>query len=880
MTSKNNKKNKRSPQPDKTVRTQRKQKRNNFEPLQKRGMIVVGIGASAGGLKPLQRFFEYTPADTGLAFVVITHLHPGHESHLDEILQTKTRMPVAQVSDLVPIEPDHVYVIPPNRNISITDSHLETSEFEEPRGYRSPIDGFFRSLAKAHQGAVAIILSGRETDGSVGVKDIKQDGGLLLVQHPEEAEYDGMPSAAIQTGLADVVLPVRDLVEKLVKYTKQIPQLPDDEEALSEQELQMVQRILAQVHDRTGHDFSQYKLSTVLRRIHRRMQINGLETLHAYYTYMHGNASEATAMFSDILINVTNFFRDRASWEALAEKVIPAVFENKTAGEGIRTWSIGCATGEEAYSLAILLLEQAEKLNQHHQIQVFASDLDESSLLHAREGVYPSAIAADVSPERLERFFKPHGENHYQVKRELRDAVLFTNHSILRDPPFLRLDVISCRNMLIYLQRQVQDNIFEIFHYSLNQGGYIFLGNSESADQAEDLFQVVDKPHRIYQVKPWLRDHPRVPPLPLNIRTVSRANLRITQRTAFRLKAEQPPTPDKQHKEALEAYGPPSMLINQDYQILHISETAGRYLLQRQGPITDEVLKLVRPELQLELRSALFQAFEKEKAIVSKPVLVQFNGHPHLVVISVRPRLKSQPDKERDIAPEKLALVVFLEDEMDKEIGKATGELEAAEALEMQELAHSNVLAAQLEAEVLRLREQLQASVEQFDSSNEEMKAANEELQSINEEYRSTTEELETSKEELQSVNEELQTVNNELKMKLEEVSRANNDLENFMAATDIPMLFLDRNLCIQRFTAPLRQVFNVKSHDIGRPIGDLTLNVVYEDFEHDAGQVLVDLVPVERESHFRDGRPVVVRMRPYKTAEDKMDGVVITFVK
>jgi len=434
MTMKNNKNNKRSPQPDKTVRTQRKQKRNNFEPLQKRGMIVVGIGASAGGLKPLQRFFEYTPADTGLAFVVVTHLHPGHESHLDEILQTKTRMPVAQVSDLVPIEPDHVYVIPPNRNISITDSHLETSEFEEPRGYRSPIDGFFRSLAKAHQGAVAIILSGSGTDGSVGVKDIKQDGGLLLVQHPDEAEYDGMPNAAIQTGLADVVLPVRDLVEKLVKYTKQIPQLPDDEGALTEQELQMVQRILAQVHARTGHDFSQYKLSTVLRRIQRRMQINGLETLHAYYTYMHGNASEATAMFSDILINVTNFFRDRASWEALAEKVIPGVFENKTAGEGIRTWSIGCATGEEAYSLAILLLEQAEKLNQHHEIQVFASDLDETSLLHAREGVYPSAIAADVSPERLERFFKPHGENHYQVKRELRDAVLFTNHSILRDP--------------------------------------------------------------------------------------------------------------------------------------------------------------------------------------------------------------------------------------------------------------------------------------------------------------------------------------------------------------------------------------------------------------------------------------------------------------
>src|SRR5688572_20414987 len=423
MTSKNNKKNKRSPQPDKTVRTQRKQKRNNFEPLQKRGVIVLGIGASDGGLKALQSFFEYIPDDTGLALVVVTHLHPEHESHLDEILQTKTEMPVAQVNSLVPIEPDHVYVISPNRNISVTDSHLETSAFEEPRGYRSPIDGFFRSLAKAHQGAIAVILSGSGTDGSVGVKDIKEDGGLLMVQHPEEAEYDGMPNAAIQTGLADVVLPVRDLVEKLVKYTKQVPQLPDDEEALTEQDWQMVQRILAQVHARTGHDFSQYKRSTVLRRIQRRMQINGLPTLDAYYTYMHGNASEATAMFSDILINVTNFFRDRPSWEALAEQAIPALFENKSLGEGIRAWTVGCATGEEAYSLAMLLLEQAGKLNQHYEIQVFASDLDETSLLHAREGIYPKAIAADVSPERLERFFTPHGADHYQVKRELRDAV-------------------------------------------------------------------------------------------------------------------------------------------------------------------------------------------------------------------------------------------------------------------------------------------------------------------------------------------------------------------------------------------------------------------------------------------------------------------------
>ena len=872
MTLKNNTNNKRSPKPDKPVRKQRKQKRNNFEPLQKRGMLVVGIGASAGGLKPLQSFFEYMPADTGLAFVVVTHLHPEHESHLDEILQTKTGMPVTQVTNLVPIEPNHIYVISPNRNISVTDSHLETSEFSEPRGYRAPIDGFFRSLAKAHQGAVAVILSGSGTDGSLGVKDIKQDGGLLLVQHPDEAEYDGMPNAAIQTGLADVVLPVRDLVERLVKYTKQVPQLPEDEEDLTEQDLKIVQRILAQVHARTGHDFSHYKRSTILRRMQRRMQINGLATLDAYYTYMHGNASEATAIFSDILINVTNFFRDRTSWEALAEKVIPGLFENKTPGEGIRTWSIGCATGEEAYSLAILLLEQAEKLKQHYEIQVFASDLDDMSLLQAREGIYPSAIAADVSPERLEQFFTRHGADHYQVKRELRDVVLFTNHSILRDPPFLRLDLITCRNVLIYLQRQVQDTIFETFHYSLNPGGHLFLGNSESAEQADQLFHVIDKPHRLYQARPWRRERPHVPPLPPNTRHMPRANVRIALRPTFPLKLEESPPLEQQHKEALELYGPPSVLIDEDYNILHISETAGRYLLQRKGTITGEVLKLVRPELHLELRAALFQAFEKEKAVVSKPVLVQFNGHPHLVVLSVRPR-KSHADAQ------KLALVVFLEDEIDAETIKGSEAEKTAGAVEIKDQARSNALMVQLEAEVQRLREQLQDTVEEFDSSKEEMKAANEELQSINEEYRSTTEELETSKEELQSVNEELQTVNSELKEKLDEISRAHSDLENLMTSAELATLFLDPELRIRRYTPPLNAVFNIMPSDHGRPVTHLTHKLAYGELIEDVRQVLQKPETIEREVRGQEGEWFYARVRPYRTLDNKIDGVVITFL-
>ena len=870
MTSKNNKP---SPQPDKSARRpQKKKKTNGVGPSQKNGMTIVGIGASAGGLKPLQTFFETLPPTTGMAFVVVTHLHPEHESHMAEILQSKTRMRVSQVDRRVGIEPDHVYVIPPNHNIVVSDTHLEIEEYETPRGPRAPIDGFFRSLAKAHRGSVAVILSGGGTDGAVGIKDIKEQGGVLLVQHPQEAEYDSMPNAAINTGLADMILPVRELVEKLVDYGRQSPRLPADPEALSERDLETIQRILAQVHARTGHDFSQYKRSTILRRIQRRMQLNGFALLDEYLEYLRTNVGESVTMFNDILIGVTNFFRDREPWEALEKKAIPAVFEQKVPGEKIRVWSIGCATGEEAYSLAILLLEQAERLHEHYEIQVFASDLDDGALARARDGVYPTAIEADVSAERLGHFFIAQG-NHYLVKRELRDMVLFTNHSILRDPPFSHVDLIACRNVLIYLQREVQDNLFDIFHYALNLGGYLFLGNSESAEQMPQLFEPVDKVNRIYQTKPWRGEHQHVPTLPLNIRRVQRPALHLTARPIYRQSVEGPATLDEQHKEAFEAYGPPSILVDDVYNILHLSETAGRYLLQPKGPITSELLKLVRPELQLELRSALFQAFEKDRAIVSKPVPVQFNGRPHLVVLSVRPR---RPAGAGGTGSQHQALVVFLEDELDERTDRMPG---AGELIEGRDQARNNALMVQLETEVQRLREQLQASVEEFDSSNEEMKAANEELQSVNEEYRSTTEELETSKEELQSVNEELQTVNNELKDKLEEISRAHSDLENLIASAEVATLFLDPQLRIERYTPATAAIFNIMPSDRGRPISHLTHNLEYPELERDTQGILSNPTPIERDVRGQKGEWYLVRLRPYRTMEDQIDGVVITIV-
>jgi len=832
-------------------------------------LTIVGIGASAGGLEALGNFFDFLPADTGMAFVVITHLHPEHESHMAELLQKHTSMPAMQVVEKIKVEGNHVYVIPPNRRILMTDTHLELREFEEPHGQRTPIDQFFRSMAASgHSNPIAVILSGGGTDGSVGVKDVKAVGGLILVQHPEDAEYDSMPRAALSTGLVDVALPASQLATKLVDYAKHHPKLPHDPGELSETEAETLQRILAQVHARTGHDFSQYKRSTILRRVERRMQLNGYVTLEAYLAYMRGNASEAQSMFNDILIGVTNFFRDRESWEALEKTVIPKLFVRDTEEQEIRAWSLGCATGEEAYGLAILLFEEAERQGFRTNVQVFASDLDERSIVHAREGLYPAAIEADVSQERLEKFFTREGD-YYRVKRELRDAVLFTNHNVMRDPPFSHQNLIACRNVLIYFQRLVQERIFEIFSYSLYPEGYLFLGSSESAEDLPDLFTAIDKKNRIYQVKFSIGERPHVPILPLTFQRSRRSAepIPVPPMTRF---TEDGVIAEEQHQRALEHYGPPSLIVNDRYTILHVSETAGRFLHQPKGPITGDLLTLVRPELQLELRTALFHAFDQGRATASRPIAVQFNGHKRWVVVGVRPRLE-EPGIERK--GERQALVVFLEDEVEEPDETQEGTLLPRLPGE------GNEMTSHLQAEVHRLREQLQITMEEYESSNEEMRAANEELQSINEEYRSATEELETSKEELQSVNEELQTVNSEMRSKLEEISQAHRELENLMAATEIATLYLDRELRIQRFTAGVQELFNIVSMDRGRRISDLTHKMGYEQFVEDAEQVLRKLTPFEREIQRGDNRWFLARLLPYRTIEDRIEGVVITFI-
>ncbi len=816
---------------------------------------IVGIGASAGGIEALQALFAALPPDLGLAYVVVVHISPHYESELAEILGRKTDMPVIEVNDdqSFNLEADHVYVISPARKLEINDTFIGASPFDEPRGQRSAIDVFFRSLAASHGDGFAIILSGGGSDGVLGANAVKQAGGVVLVQDPAEAAHAGMPGAVIAAGIADVVAPVEELAHRLVELARTKRRIqpllrPAPERPLDDGDEAPLRRIFELVRARTGHDFSRYKRTTIMRRLARRMQLNHRLSLPDYLSYLQGDPEEVRALFDDLLITVTSFFRDPEAWEALRLQVIAPLVAQADATEPIRVWVPACATGEEAYSLAMLFREEIGRRGVHVDLIIFASDVDENALAQGREGVYPAAIAADVPEARLKRYFRGEGDQ-YRVTSEIRDCIVFATHNALRDPPFSQIHLVSCRNLLIYLNRELQHHLQGVFRYACRDDGYLFLGISESVDP--ERFDAVDKQHRIFRARAGTqRRLPQVPPAPHVPEQLGR------ERAAER---SHRPVADF-HLAALEGMAPPSVLVDGKWNTAHLSPSAGRYLNPRGGRPSYSVMDLVRPELADELRAALTHVFDESTHYLSPFVPVQFNGTPRLVALLAQPAAA-------DEAGNGTALVMFLEGGEAPAVDqpKPTGAGD-------QEVTH-------LRDELRRVEQRLQRMRQDHLTAFEDLRAANEELQSLNEEYRSTTEELETSKEELQSVNEELQTVNHELKVKLEEVSQANNDLENFMAATDIAMLFLDRELCIKRYTPRLADLFNIKDHDYGRPIGDLTHHLDYDQLEDDARRVLTDLAPQEREVHDHEGRAMLARMRPYRTAEDRIDGVVITFV-
>jgi two-component system CheB/CheR fusion protein len=816
--------------------------------------VIVAMGASAGGVQALQAFFEQMPENTGAAFVVVVHLDPERRSELPRILSSRTRMQVVQVEGTEMLRANHVYVIPPDRRLQMIDHEVSAEPFDEPRGKRAPIDQFFRSVASRLGDGFAVIFSGAGSDGTLGVRAVKEAAGIILVQDPAEAEYASMPRSAIATGMADFVLPVRDLASRLaelirIKQNKAHGEAPPLDEEL-------LRRVLAHLRVRTGHDFSKYKRSTVVRRVARRMQVTRTDDLRSYYEALRDSPDEAEALLGDLLISVTTFFRDTEPFEGVRKQIVPLLFERRDAGETLRVWVAGCATGEEAYSIAMLLLEEASRHETRPAIQVFGSDLDARALAIAREGRYPASIETDVSDERLRRFFTREGDG-YRVRQELRDVVLFAVHDLLKDPPFSRVDLISCRNVLIYLDRDLQEQVCSTFHYALNPGGFVLLGASETADNPSGLFRSIDRNARIYQTTAHMGDKPRLLPRllgPIGMRDYAVPTARtVSPSTALSEAAV--------HRRALERVAPPSVLVDESHRLIHLSETAGRFIRPAGGPLSGDVVDLVLPELRFELRSALHRVFEQVAASLSLPILVRFNGSAHRVHLLVKP---AQAD---DQALPRQAVVMFIE-------GEAVDESLVTSGTEA-----SDEIVRRLTQELELTQSRLRTVREESEAANEELRAANEELQSINEEYRSTSEELETSKEELQSINEELQTVNSELKLKLEAISRAHSDLQNLMAATDFGTLFLDSALRIKRFTDRVTDLFSVTPQDEGRPITDFAHQLEYEDLVKDARAVLADLAPIRREMRSRSGHWYDVRLRPYRTVDDRIDGVVINFV-
>jgi two-component system, chemotaxis family, CheB/CheR fusion protein len=843
---------------------------------------IVGLGCSAGGIAALHEFFAAMPADPGIAFVVVMHLSPHHDSSLVEMFQRITAMSVVVAKDSVQVEPNFVYVIPPGKFIALVDGHLSLTEAKAPRGKRITVDYFFRTLAETHGAqSVAVVLSGAGADGALGLKRIKELGGLTIAQDPDEAEHADMPRSAIATGVVDWVLGVKEMPLKLLAYVRQREALAlsgedvhaaaETAEQAADQYDESLSDVLAFLHTRTGRDFSCYKRATILRRLSRRMQVNGLVDLESYLAYLRTHTGEAGALLQDLLISVTNFFRDPSAFAAL-ESTIPELFKGKGPGDTVRVWVAGCATGEEAYSIAMLLSEHAATLVGPPQLQVFATDLDEDVIREAREGFYPDTIAADVSEERLRHFFI-HEPGGYRVRRPVRELVLFAPHDLLKDSPFSRLDLVSCRNLLIYLKREAQTRAFDIFHFALRSGGKLFLGTSEAVDEGSPLFSVLDKKHRLYTQHPGPQ---RVIGMPQGPGTLARS-LALHERTKERpavprqlafenvqsdldrsVPLESSLSPGELHYKLIERFSPPSILVNSQHDIVHLSESAGRFLQFTGGEPTRNLLRIVQPMLRVELRAALYAAAKTGTLANAYRVPMEIGQARSLVDIRVT--------AAGDIAPQFL-LIVFEEHAADQSTSFA--EPRSADA---------DQVALHLERELIETKARLRETIEESEASTEELKASNEELQAMNEELRSATEELETSREELQSINEELNIVNDELKIKIDQLARTNNDLQNLMSATDIATVFLDRELCIQRFTPSAKTLFNFISADLGRPLADLSRRLDYPDIVVDAERSLEQLQPSQREVRAGD-HWFIARTLPYRTEDDHIAGIVLTFL-
>lgn len=846
---------------------------------------IVGIGASAGGLAAFEAFFSGMPAnlEPNMAFVLVQHLAPDHHSILTELVQRGTHLKVFEVEDGVKVQINCVYIIPPNRDMAFLNGTLQLMEPAEPRGHRLPIDFLFQSLAQdQHERAIGIVLSGTGSDGTLGVRAIKSEGGMVMAQSIAASEFDGMPRSAIDTGLVDFELHPADMPVQLIAYMEHAfrrpPGLNTTLLTLNENSLK---KIFVLLRTQTGHDFSQYKPSTICRRIERRMAVHQIDKIDDYVKYLQQAPVEIEALFRDLLIGVTNFFRDSDAFEVLEQQTIPKLFEGKQAGAVIRAWSTGCSTGEEAYSIAILLQERLEMLKQHFKVQVFATDIDSRAIATARAGVYPASIADNITPERLARFFTAEADGSaYRIHKNIRDMLVFSEHNLIKDPPFSKLDLISCRNLLIYMSAELQKRVLTLFHYALNPSGVMFLGTSETLGELASLFVPLDRKAKMYQRKEDFQGAKRaalnrfLPPTIIKDSALLPNTLKIVDRKLPNLAKLS--LRELTEKTLLQCLDPACALVNSQGDILYLHGRTGMYLEPSPGEASiNNILKMAREGLKRTLTTHLHKAAGSKAPLSLHNIRVKSNGHFTLVHVTICPVLVNSAA----VLESPLFLIILAE----------AGTLDAHQELLatvplMLNADGSNKEAiaqiAELNEELQAKEEYLQAANEELETSNEELKSSNEEMQSINEELQSTNEELETSKEELQSINEELATVNTELQTKVSDLSRANNDMNNLLAGTGIGTIFVDHGLRILRFTPAATLIINLILSDVGRPVGHIASNLIgYDNFIADVQAVLKTLAPKEIDVQTLEHKWYTMRILPYRTLDNVIEGAVITFV-
>ena len=819
---------------------------------------IVGIGASAGGLEALEQFLGHVPAGSGMAFVIVQHLDPTHKGVMPELLQRATGMKVIQVKDRTRVQPNCVYVIPPNKDMSILHGVLYLLEPAAPRGLRLPIDFFLRSLAQDQEGrSIGVILSGMGSDGTLGLRAIKEKAGVVLVQEPATAKFDSMPRSAVDAGLADIVAPVEELPGKILACLQLTPHIARTEAALEDKTQSALEKVVVLLRAQTGNDFSLYKRNTLYRRIERRMGIHQIDKMSVYIRYLQENSQELNLLFKELLIGVTNFFRDPAAWELLREEVIPALLARRSSGQTLRAWAPACSTGEEAYSLAIVLKEAVEEIKPkaNFTIQVFATDLDRDAIDKARQGVFPANITADLSKERLKRFFTKE-ERGYRVRKEIREMVIFAPQNVIMDPPFTKLDILTCRNLLIYLNAEVQKKLMPLFHYSLSPGGILFLGSAETIGDATDLFAPLSGKARLFRrTESALRTEPVDFPSSFSAGPPAGPEARPGPKPPVSLQS-------LADQLVLQRYAPPAVLTNHKGDICYVSGHTGKYLEAAAGKVNWNIFAMAREGLRYELAGAFKEALRQKASVALHGLRVGTNGGEQCVDVTVQ-RL-DEPGPLQG-----LVMIVFT-DVAAPEAAKAAGRPPQPHA--------RSVRLAELEQKLLAVRAEARATHEEMQTSQEELRSANEELQSTNEELQSTNEELMTSKEEMQSLNEELQTVNTELQLKEEEHSRTSNDMKNLLNSTDIATLFLDNGLNVRRFTPQATKIIKLIPADVGRPITDLASELRYPELAEDAREVLRTLASAEKPIGTRDSRWFTVRIMPYRTLDDRIDGVVITF--